>query len=225
MSADRASGLSILSAIEEVPCPRHRSLSMPVALANLRRPALLLIEQFRTALQDELQSRTPRQRQETICVPLTDGQRQHVTGRTHYYLFQSEPIPPTSLKTRILPWSLSASAFLPHRWIFLRRPRLFSRAKPLETILRRISPSTQSACCKPPTNVYNPSASSRTPSEPLFLKAFDPDAIATLTASTACRKPQASIPSRHRPTPVPSNEIFYLSWALLAPGKPPSSPP
>ena len=28
--------------------------------------ALLLIEQFRTALQDELQSRTPRQRQETI---------------------------------------------------------------------------------------------------------------------------------------------------------------
>ncbi|HPV84584.1 MAG TPA: hypothetical protein PK866_15695, partial [Nitrospira sp.] len=42
--------------------------------------AFLLIEQFRTALQDELQSRTPRQRQETICVPLTDGQRQHVTG-------------------------------------------------------------------------------------------------------------------------------------------------
>jgi len=55
--------------------------------------ALLLIEHFRNALRDELQSRNPRSRQETICVPLTDGQRQHRTGRTNYYLFQSEPIP------------------------------------------------------------------------------------------------------------------------------------
>ena len=154
--------------------------------------ALLLIEQFRTALQDELQSRTPRQRQETICVPLTDGQRQHVTGRTHYYLFQSEPIP-ANLVEDTNPSLVLISQRIPCRIVGFSPDGLalaFEGEAP-ETIpsahltfdsvrlLQALDKRLQSISQQPDTF-----------GTALALKAFDPDAIATITALD--RLPEAS---------------------------------
>src|SRR5512146_764491 len=53
----------------------------------------LLLQAFRDAIRDELSCRNPRSGQETFALPLKDGKRQHKSGRTNYFLFQSEPIP------------------------------------------------------------------------------------------------------------------------------------
>ena len=52
-----------------------------------------LLQAFRDAIHDELSGRKPQSGQETFALPLKDGKRQHKTGRTSYFLFQSEPIP------------------------------------------------------------------------------------------------------------------------------------
>lgn len=53
----------------------------------------LLLQAFRDAIHDELSGRKPQSGQETFALPLKNGKRQHKSGRTNYFLFQSEPIP------------------------------------------------------------------------------------------------------------------------------------
>ena len=112
MSADRASVASMLSAIEEVLCTRHRSLSMPVALANLRRPAR----------SSSSSSFGPHSKTNSRAVPLGNARKLSAShsqtgngntslGERTIIFFNPSRFQPTSLKTRILPWSLSASAF------------------------------------------------------------------------------------------------------------------
>ena len=59
----------------------------------------LLIQAFRHALADDIRGRQPQTGQDTLLsLPLRDGRQQHRTGRTSYFLFQSDPIPPTLLE-------------------------------------------------------------------------------------------------------------------------------
>jgi hypothetical protein len=52
-----------------------------------------LVEQCSLAIQDEIDERTPSSRQDSPTFPLKRGVRQHRTGQTSYFLFDTDPLP------------------------------------------------------------------------------------------------------------------------------------
>lgn len=69
--------------------PSYSSRSGESAQARLH----YLIDQFHVAIQDEIAERNPLPHHDAPTFPLRHGRRQHRTGRTSYFLFDTDPLP------------------------------------------------------------------------------------------------------------------------------------